>query len=311
MPRQYRRSLRGFIVCAVAGLVLAGVAGADNQTSFVDPAGDAGSSVDITGLRVSSHWSGGGSNGGVGLEVTVTPNRFWCGGDGDGDLPLLIAIDTRPEPRHRQRLLRHRGRAFVLAAGQCPRGEPVFRRATGWGFKAAPYPRWRHRLGVRPDRSAGISSIPRHSGSRRPAASTSSPSPSARTPTPLRTSAPSTTSRSPGRPRRSSGPTGARRTSSPLPPRPFTATLVTLTYRALDGRGKTADTIRIYRGKRLLKTIRRPLRDSNPFELSHVSWRVPRSPSRPPAVLGSLCRRRREREQPQLGPAQHSLSHSA
>ena len=39
MRRQYRRSLRGFVACAVAGLVLAGVAGADTQTSFVDPTG--------------------------------------------------------------------------------------------------------------------------------------------------------------------------------------------------------------------------------------------------------------------------------
>jgi hypothetical protein len=53
--------------------------------------------------------------------------------------------------------------------------------------------------------------------------------------------------------------------------------LATLTYQTLDGRGKTADTVRIYRGRRLLKTIRRPLRDSNPFKLSHVAWRVPRS----------------------------------
>ena len=61
------------------------------------------------------------------------------------------------------------------------------------------------------------------------------------------------------------------------PARATHAKLATLTYQTLDGRGKTADTVRIYRGKRLLKTIRRPLRDSNPFKLSHVAWRVPRS----------------------------------
>jgi hypothetical protein len=49
-----------------------------------------------------------------------------------------------------------------------------------------------------------------------------------------------------------------------------------LTYATLDGRGKTADTIRIYRGNHLLKTIRLPLRDSNPFDVSAVTWRVPR-----------------------------------
>ena len=50
MRRQHRRMLRGFVACAAAGLVLAGVAGADSQTFFVDPTGDAGSSVDLTGL---------------------------------------------------------------------------------------------------------------------------------------------------------------------------------------------------------------------------------------------------------------------
>jgi hypothetical protein len=49
-----------------------------------------------------------------------------------------------------------------------------------------------------------------------------------------------------------------------------------LGYWVLDGRGRTADTIRVYRRSRLLKTIRRPLRDSNPFDLSDVAWRVPR-----------------------------------
>src|SRR3954454_10365983 len=95
--RQYRHSLR-FVAGAAAGLVLVGVASADSQTSFVDPTGDAGSSVDITGLRVSS-FGVGSDGGGVGFEVTVTrnSNRFWCGGDG-GDLPLLIAIDTDQNP---------------------------------------------------------------------------------------------------------------------------------------------------------------------------------------------------------------------
>jgi hypothetical protein len=48
-----------------------------------------------------------------------------------------------------------------------------------------------------------------------------------------------------------------------------------LDYWVLDGRGRTAETIRIYRGKRLLKVIRRPLRNSNPFDQSSVGWRVP------------------------------------
>jgi hypothetical protein len=50
-----------------------------------------------------------------------------------------------------------------------------------------------------------------------------------------------------------------------------------LRYWVLDGRGTTAETVRIYLGKRLLKAIHRPLHDSNPFVLSHAAWRIPRT----------------------------------
>jgi hypothetical protein len=128
----YRRSLRGFVACAAAGLVLAGVAGADGQTSFPDPVGDAGSSVDLTGLRVSS-FGVSDSSAGVGLEATAIRNRLWCGGEG-GDLPLLIAIDTDQNP--------DTGSAFygteVEFAFDVRDNEPLFLRAKGWDFKLAP-----------------------------------------------------------------------------------------------------------------------------------------------------------------------------
>jgi hypothetical protein len=43
----------------------------------------------------------------------------------------------------------------------------------------------------------------------------------------------------------------------------------------LDGRGSTAEVIRIYKKTKQLKTIRRPLHDSNPFVVSDVRWHVP------------------------------------
>jgi hypothetical protein len=58
--------------------------------------------------------------------------------------------------------------------------------------------------------------------------------------------------------------------------------VVRLGYWVLDGRGRTCETFRIYRKGRLLKTIRQPLHDSNPFALSNVDWHVPRN------VRGSL-----------------------
>ena len=216
----------------------------------------------------------GGSNGDVGLEVTVTPNRFWCDGDG-GDLPLLIAIDTDQNP--------DTGSAFygteVELAWSPPansRGEPSSGAPAAGTSRPHPSPRaaW---AGSAARRSAGISSIPRALG----ITPTSGFNVVAATVSPHTDTAPDI------------GTFNYQPVAGTLPPKlgpdtraPHVVTypakavhgkLVTLTYQTLDGRGKTADTIRIYRGKRLLKTIRRPLGDSNPFELSHVSWRVPRS----------------------------------
>lgn len=50
-----------------------------------------------------------------------------------------------------------------------------------------------------------------------------------------------------------------------------------LEYSAQDGRAKTADTIRVYRGTRLLGTSRIALGDANPFFSYDARWRVPRT----------------------------------
>lgn len=269
--RQFRRLLRGFVVCAAVVLVLAGVAGAESsQASFPDPAGDAGSSVDITGFHVSSQWDGS-SGGGVGLEVTVIRNRFWCRGEG-GDLPLMIAIDTDQNP--------DTGSAFYGTEVQLSWSSmaqlPVLARANGWNFKGAPFPDggmgWEcgptiggyfvntATLGIAPTSGFNVvaSTVSPHTDTA-PDIGTFNYQPVAGTPPPKL------------------GPDTRAPHVVTYPGQAVHGKLATLTYQTLDGRGKTADTIRIYRGKRLLKTIRRPLRDSNPFELSHVTWRVPRT----------------------------------
>jgi hypothetical protein len=48
-----------------------------------------------------------------------------------------------------------------------------------------------------------------------------------------------------------------------------------LQYWVLDGRGKTRQVIRIYRGPRVLKTIWTPLADANPFGTAETTWHVP------------------------------------
>jgi hypothetical protein len=52
--------------------------------------------------------------------------------------------------------------------------------------------------------------------------------------------------------------------------------LVELDVISADGRGQTADTYRIYRGRRLLETRRFNLTDKDPFSFYYTRWRVPR-----------------------------------
>ena len=48
-----------------------------------------------------------------------------------------------------------------------------------------------------------------------------------------------------------------------------------LEYWVLEGRGKTRQVIRIFRGHRLLKTIWTPLADANPFGTAETTWHMP------------------------------------
>jgi hypothetical protein len=50
-----------------------------------------------------------------------------------------------------------------------------------------------------------------------------------------------------------------------------------LGYWSLDGRGRTRQIVRIFQGRRLLKTIWTPLADANPFRTSELRWQVPRN----------------------------------
>jgi tetrahydromethanopterin S-methyltransferase subunit F len=50
---------------------------------------------------------------------------------------------------------------------------------------------------------------------------------------------------------------------------------VRLGYWVLDGRGAIGETFRVYRGRRLLATIQRPVRETKPFGFVYFDWRVP------------------------------------
>jgi hypothetical protein len=46
-------------------------------------------------------------------------------------------------------------------------------------------------------------------------------------------------------------------------------------YWVLDGRGAIGETFSVYRGPRLLATIRRPVRETKPFGFAYFDWQVP------------------------------------
>jgi hypothetical protein len=50
-----------------------------------------------------------------------------------------------------------------------------------------------------------------------------------------------------------------------------------LAYVSADGRGRTAETIKIYRGSTLIKTLHTELSDTNPIIVYDYAWRVPRT----------------------------------
>jgi hypothetical protein len=274
-PRlQLGRVTTAIVACTAAAVLLAGVAGADSTISFSDPAGDSGSSTDITALQVSTFPGFPGLAGGVDFWATVKPDKSWCRSEG-GDLPLLIAVDTDQNPDTGSAFYGTEVEFAFEPSSQARAGEGMFLRAAGWDFRRVPFPDgfgW----GCGPDGggySAGFAAL--------------GLSPTAGFNVVVATQGPHVDT-APDIGTFDYQPVPGTKPPAPGPDRraPHVVTyaanavhgkVATLTYWTLDGRGRTADTIRIYRAARLLKTIRRPLRDSNPFLLSHVRWHVPRA----------------------------------
>ena len=259
MKRHLGQWMRAPLVCGVVALFLVGVAGADNSTFFPDPAGDAGSSLDITGLEVSNY------DGYLSFWVTIASPVF-CSGDGDG-VQVLVALDLDQNP--------DTGSAFYgteVEFAPDNNGAAQFFRADGWDFRGAPLEGlgWgcgltgmgyfvnTAALGVSPSMGFNVVAVALgpHTDTA-PDIRTSNYQPVLGTPPP------------------NLGPDTRAPHVSAFSTSAVHGKVAKLGYWVLDGRGTTAETIRVYRRNRLLKTIRRPLGNSNPFDLSHVAWRVP------------------------------------
>lgn len=250
------------LACALTVLCLAGIAGADSSTVITDPAGDGGSGVDITRVEILSY-----DQGGLTFWTTVS-GFFACSSDGDGE-PAMVALDLDQNP--------DTGSAFygteVGFAPEGPVGDAHLLRADGWDLRGARnqlglgggcgpgtggYSIDPSKLGLKP--GAGFNVVVAALGSDGDTApdvgtfnyqqvpGTKPP------PLHLDRRAPHVSAFA------SAGVHGKR---------------ATLRYWALDGRGRTREIVRIFRGARLRRTIWIPLRDTNPFRLSQLEWQVP------------------------------------
>ena len=248
------------LVAAVGALILVGVAAAANSASFTDPASDVSLAPDITALDVANDDAG-----------TITIKETAAGGGLPGDVVgVALDLDQNPDTG-----TVYYGTEVEMFFGQ---GTLHFERAAGNGFAAAPPPPSLQGtigngvvtftvnaadLGLAPSGGFNILAL-----SGNTVTGELDTAPDIRTfnyqlvaGTPLPPLGPDT--RAPLD--RAFASRGVHRKS------------VHLDYWAADGRGVTADTLRVYRRARLLRTIRISLGDASPLLTYYARGRVPRS----------------------------------
>jgi len=256
-----RRWLRALPLAAAAVLVLAGIAGAANSASFSDRTADAGRAPDITQLDVSNDEAG-----------TITIRLTFAGGRTLGpadEVGVVLDLDQNPDT----------GTVYYgTEAGIRFKGNMVgFARASGDQFSPAPPPASLQAssgagfvtlsvsaadVGLAPDAGFNLAAFSETSNGDADLA------PDIRTFNYQQVA---------GKPPPDLGPDTRAPVDRAFRSRGTHGRVASLVYWAADGRGVTADTVRVYRRSRLLKTIRVSLGDANPFLLYDVRWRVPRT----------------------------------
>ena len=252
------RSLRLLPACALVALAVVGAAGASNSASFTDRLSDkvdVYEGVDIIGLQVSND-----DAGILTFHVTVAGHKKKLGYN-DGMIDVLLDLDQNPDTRSIYYgtevgfELQSSGIGFLRLRGATIRGAPrppslhgAFSNGTAsFTVKAAD-------LGLAP--SAGFNVPVRAVADWAP------------------TTAASTTRWCREHHRSIPAPIPARRSFTRCPRWGTTATAPSSTTGLADGRGKTADVIRIRRGARLLKEFRERLQNTNPFVWYTEVWRI-------------------------------------
>jgi hypothetical protein len=235
--------------------------------TFTDPSGDAGSSLDITGVKVTESASD------IEVELRVS------GAPGLQEDGPLVALDLDQNPDTGSAFYGTEVEVALVGSGNARDAEPVLYKAHGWDFLAenpvqppggmidsdkVGFVLSRSQLGPDPEPGFNIvaSSVGSHPDSA-PDVGTFDFEPGGGThPLPM--------------PDRRS-------------PKVFAFDSLgthgkdaKLEYWVLEGRGRTRQLIHIFRGHRLLKTIWAPLADANPFGTTATTWHVP------PKVHGHL-----------------------
>jgi hypothetical protein len=267
--RRLRTRLLVALLCVFASLVVAGLAGAANTGGFSDPAGDATLAPDITGVNVSND-----DAGTVTIQLAFGTDAPAPGLPGE-QLGVALDIDQNPDTGT---VYYGTDVAFALDFGLD--GPTLkFARAQGSGFRAATPPPSltgtldgttqtvtftvkAAELGLAPNAGfnlVALSSSIAGDADFAPDLRTYNYQQVAGTPPPP----PPPDRRAPvDRAYASKGVHGH---------------VASLEYSAQDGRATTADTVRVYRGTHLLRTIRIALGDANPFWTYVARWRVPRT----------------------------------
>jgi hypothetical protein len=254
--------LRALLACTAAAPVVAGVAGAANSSSFTDTAGDAGLTPDITRVDVSND-----DTGTLTFRVAVAPGRT-IGLPGD-ELGVGLDLDQNPDSgtvfygaevgivfeETTLQFMRANGAQFSDSASP-----PSLTGSIGDGFvtfsvKASD-------LGLKPTDGFNVFGI-----SHSYVTGNTDTAPDIRVVNYEQVA---------GTPARVPGPDMRPPLDRAFPARGVHGKRVELDYWAADGRGVTADTLRIYRRRRLLRTIRVSAGDVNPFFFNYQTWRVPR-----------------------------------
>jgi hypothetical protein len=257
--------IRATLAAFVTTLLIAGVAGAAaSSASYPDPTGDAGKYPDIVRVDVTEDQTSFGPH--LSFWATFSAKQP-CGEFGGAPVVFALDLDQNPDT----------GSAFYGAEAELTtdgNGGPVLLRSNGWDFTAAsPQPDSGFGAGCGPD-GAGFDLLRSDLGLA-PGAGFNVVAVLA---SPHTDTAPDVGMfHYPGAGPPPLGPdTRAPHVASVFPAQALHGKLARLSYWTLDGRGRTAETIRIYRRSRVIATIRRPLGTTNPFDVTHVSWRVPR-----------------------------------